>query len=103
MLNSQLIGATLLKDFKSNSNSGISNDKNADEISNDNAMKDFQKILDPFTFLTRQVFYQPPTDLTEQELSYRFEHKCFTVLNKKPMDFMDIYVDELSFILDVNQ
>jgi len=71
-----------------------------------------QKIMDPCTFKTLQEFHRPPIDLTKEELADTIEKGLISSLtnvesnekqSSRAIDHIEIFIDELSFLLDSHQ
>jgi hypothetical protein len=71
-----------------------------------------QKIMDPCTFTTLQTFHRPPIDLTKEELAETIEEGLILSLtttgindvkSSRAIDHIELFIDELSFLLDSHQ
>ena len=65
-----------------------------------------QSIMNPSTFKTRQEFHRPPIDLTKEELKDVINENLISPLEvdrKNALDYLEFFIDELSFHLDSYQ
>ena len=65
-----------------------------------------ESIMNPSTFKTRQEFHRPPIDLTKEELDEVIKQNMIAPLEvdrKNAFDYVEFFIDELSFHLDSYQ
>lgn len=65
-----------------------------------------KSIMNPSTFKTRQEFHRPPIDLTKEELEDVINQNLISPLEldrKNAIDYLEFFIDELSFHLDSHQ